>query len=76
MLILLPAIFSCVLIAVKHVDSHYWLVITGTVLTDVAVDMAWQKKKKGGRRDQLNTLVRKHGLPRKEMENYVEFSVR
>lgn len=39
-LILLPVIFSCVLRAIKQVDSDYCLVIIGTVLKDVAVDIS------------------------------------
>lgn len=50
-LILMPVIFSCVLIAVKQVASAYCLVIRGTVLTDVGVDLAWQiKREKRGRK--------------------------
>lgn len=45
-LILLPVIFSCIFVAIKHVDGDYCWVIIDVVLTDVAVDMAWQKKKK------------------------------
>lgn len=69
-LILMPVVFSCVLIVVKHIASAYCLVIRGTVLTDVAVELAWQKKKKkNGGGNLLNTLVREHCLPGKEMEN-------
>ena len=46
MFVLLSVILSYVLIAVKHVGSGYCLVMIGAVLTDVAVDMAWQKKTK------------------------------
>lgn len=44
-LILLPVLFSCVLIAIKHVDSACCLVIIGTVLTHRAVGLAEKKKR-------------------------------
>lgn len=75
MLILLPVIFSCVLIAIKHVDSDYCLVTIGTVLTDVAVDMAWQKTKKRGV-NLLSALVKECCLPRKKREKLNFLSVR